>query len=197
MSMHETGEYLFPGTGFASEVGTGAGRGASVNVALPMGTDDAGWLQAFSEIVPPVLRAFRPQLLFTQFGCDTHVLDPLAHLELSVDGQRTAYRLLHELAHELCDGKWIAVGGGGYEIVQVVPRAWTHAIAEMVGASAVGATPADWRELAFERSGELAPLDLRDGLTPEWSVLGAQESGPLARAVNATRNAVFPLLGVA
>ncbi|MEP7053684.1 MAG: acetoin utilization protein AcuC [Actinomycetota bacterium] len=196
ISLHETGQHLFPGTGFANEVGTGEGRGTSVNVALPPGTDDAEWLQAFSEIVPPVLRAFRPQLIVTQLGCDTHALDPLAHLSLSVDGQRTAYRLLHELAHELCDGKWIAVGGGGYEIVQVVPRAWTHAIAEMVGGSAEGATPDEWRELAFQRSGEHAPRDLRDGRTPAWAAMDG-ETGPLAHAVNATKNAVFPLLGVA
>jgi acetoin utilization protein AcuC len=195
--MHESGEHLFPGTGFATEVGSRAGRGMSVNVALPMGTGDSEWLQAFSEIVPPVLRAYRPQLIVTQLGCDTHVLDPLAHLALSVDGQRTAYRLLHELAHELCDGKWVAVGGGGYEIVQVVPRAWTHAIAEMVGAAAVGTTPDGWRELAFARSGERAPLDLSDGRMPAWPAVESLAEGPVARAVDATRHAVFPLLGVA
>lgn len=197
LSIHESGAHLFPGTGFANEVGTGDGRGTSVNVALPMGTDDEAWLQAFTEIVPPVLRTYRPQLIVTQLGCDTHALDPLAHLALSVDGQRTAYRLLHELAHELCDGKWVAVGGGGYEIVQVVPRAWTHAIAEMVGTSVDGATPHAWREFAFMRSGERAPVDLRDGSASVWSPLSATTTGPVARAVSATRRAVFPLLGVA
>lgn len=195
VSMHESGEHLFPGTGFATEVGTGDGRGTSVNVALPMGTDDASWLQAFTEIVPPVLRAYRPQLILTQLGCDTHVLDPLAHLALSVDGQRTAYRLLHELAHELCGGKWVAVGGGGYEIVQVVPRAWTHAIAEMVGASVDGATPDEWREYAFMRSGQRPPLDLRDG--PTVTPVSAATGEAVARAIGATQRAVFPLLGVA
>jgi acetoin utilization deacetylase AcuC-like enzyme len=87
-----------------------------------MGTGDAGWLRAFDAVVPPVLRAFQPQVMLTQHGCDTHALDPLAHLMMSVDGQRVANRRLHELAHELCGGRWIAVGGGGYEPVQVVPR---------------------------------------------------------------------------
>jgi acetoin utilization protein AcuC len=198
VSLHETGQYLFPGTGFANEIGTGEGRGTSVNIALPPGTDDAGWLRAFTEIVPPVLRAFGPQLLVTQLGCDSHVLDPLAHLALTVDGQRTAYRLLHELAHELCDGRWIAVGGGGYEIVQVVPRAWTHAMAEMVGVTAQGPTPQEWREFAFARSGETAPLDLRDGVAvPTPAPLPADPSrDPVMRAVEATRHAVFAPLGI-
>lgn len=198
LSMHESGEHLFPGTGFANEVGAGDGRGTSVNLALPPGTNDPSWLQAFEEIVPPVLRAFRPQLLVTQLGCDTHALDPLAHLALSVDGQRAAYRLLHELAHELCDGRWLAVGGGGYEIVQVVPRAWTHAIAEMVGVDVSGATPEAWREFAFARSGERAPLDLSDGRPVDWQAGRHPEMPPaVARAVDATKRAVFPLLGVA
>jgi len=195
VSMHESGEHLFPGTGFANEVGTGEGRGTNVNVALPIGTDDATWLAAFTDVVPPVLRAFRPQLILTQLGCDTHALDPLAHLSLTVDGQRAAYRLLHELAHELCDGKWVAVGGGGYEIVQVVPRAWTHAIAEMVGATVEGATPDDWREFAQARSGQRAPLDLGDGAALQPA--NAATAAAVTRAVAATQRAVFPLLGVA
>ncbi|HWL37818.1 MAG TPA: acetoin utilization protein AcuC, partial [Frankiaceae bacterium] len=134
VSLHESGSYLFPGTGFPEETGEGEAEGTSVNVALPPGTDDAGWLRAFDAVVPDVLRAFGPQVLVTQLGCDTHVLDPLAHLALSVDGQRTTYALLHDLAHELCGGRWVVLGGGGYEIVQVVPRAWTHALAEVTGA---------------------------------------------------------------
>jgi acetoin utilization protein AcuC len=197
VSLHESGDYLFPGTGYAHETGHGAGRGTSVNLALPPGTNDAAWLSAFTAVVPEVLRAYRPQLLVTQLGCDTHTLDPLAHLALSVDGQATAYRLLHELAHELCDGRWVAVGGGGYEIVQVVPRAWTHALAEMTGADVHGATPDDWRELARRRSGESAPIDLSDGRTVTWSDWQGERPGdPVSRAVAATRRAVFAGLGL-
>ena len=99
VSMHESGRTLFPGTGWADQVGDGEAAGSNVNVALPMGTGDAGWLRAFDAIVPPVLRAFGPQVLVTQHGCDTHALDPLAHLVMSVDGQRVAYAALHQLAH--------------------------------------------------------------------------------------------------
>ncbi|MCA1825076.1 MAG: acetoin utilization protein AcuC, partial [Frankia sp.] len=145
VSLHETGQLLFPGTGFPDELGSGAGRGTSVNVALPPHTDDAAWLRAFAAVVPPLLRAYRPEILVAQLGCDTHALDPLAHLRLSVDGQAAAYRSLHELAHELCGGRWVVLGGGGYEIVQVVPRAWTLALAEVTGTALTTAnTPAEW-----------------------------------------------------
>jgi acetoin utilization protein AcuC len=112
VSIHESGRTLFPGTGWADQVGAGEGVGANVNVALPMGTGDAGWLRAFDAVVPPVLRAFRPEIMITQHGCDTHALDPLAHLMMSIDGQRIAYRALHLLAHELCEGRWVAPSSG-------------------------------------------------------------------------------------
>jgi acetoin utilization protein AcuC len=163
VSMHESGRTLFPGTGWADDVGGADAAGSNVNVALPMGTGDAEWLRAFDAVVPPVLRAFRPQVLVTQHGCDTHALDPLAHLLMSVDGQRTAYAALHALAHELCGGRWVVLGGGGYEPVQVVPRAWTHLLAEVTGAQVDGSTPDDWRDLASERGGEFAPTGMSDG----------------------------------
>ena len=205
VSLHESGLSLFPGTGFADETGTGEGQGSSVNVALPAGTGDAGWLRAFHAVVPPLVRAFQPQVLVTQHGCDTHVLDPLAHLFMSVDGQRVAYRALHELAHEVSGGRWVALGGGGYEPVQVVPRAWTHLLAEAAGTSVEGATPNAWREEAHERGQELAPTALLDGATAAWTPWEpadplAPAEDRLARAVDeavlATREAVFPAYGL-
>ena len=74
---------------------------------------------------PPLLREFAPDVLVTQHGCDSHRDDPLADLMLSVDGQRASYLALHDLAHEVCDGRWVVTGGGGYALVEVVPRAWT------------------------------------------------------------------------
>ena len=197
VSLHESGSYLFPGTGFPGETGGAGAEGTSVNVALPPGTDDAGWLRAFEAVVPPVLAAFRPEVLVAQLGCDTHVLDPLAHLAMSVDGQRTAYGLLHALAHEHCAGRWVVLGGGGYEIVQVVPRSWTHALAEVTGAPLTGETPEDWREWARGRSGEHAPTQLSDGRPVTWQPWdGGDPHDPVDRAVIATRNACFPLLGI-
>ncbi|HZN18113.1 MAG TPA: acetoin utilization protein AcuC, partial [Micromonosporaceae bacterium] len=112
VSLHETPLALFPGTGFAHETGGPGAEGSAVNVALPPGCGDAGWLRAFAAVVPSVLRAFRPQVLFTQCGADTHRLDPLADLRLSVDGQRASYLALRALADELCGGRWVATGGG-------------------------------------------------------------------------------------
>jgi len=165
ISLHEHPATLFPGTGLASEIGTGDGRGYAVNVALPAGTGDAGWLRAFDAVVPPLVRAFRPQVLVSQHGCDSHRLDPLAHLALSVDGQRRAALLIHELAHETAEGRWLLTGGGGYELVQVVPRTWTHLLAAAAGREIDPAVPvpASWRALASDRVGEDAPTVMTDG----------------------------------
>jgi len=199
VSLHESGSTLFPGTGFADEVGTGEGRGYSVNVALPPGTNDAEWLRAFDAVVPPVLRKYAPEVVVTQLGCDTHTLDPLAHLALSVDGQRRAYALLHGLAHELCGGRWVVLGGGGYEIVQVVPRSWTYALAEVTGASVADGVPEDWQHEAFARSGEHGPTRMSDGREVGWTPWSPESSDPhdpVDRAVAETVAASFPLLGV-
>lgn len=119
VSLHETGARLFPGTGFAREIGGPGAEGSAVNVALPSGTGDAGWLRALDAVVPPLLREFAPDLLVTQHGCDTHRLDPLTSLRTSVDGQRVAAELLHGLAHETAQGRWLALGGGGYARAEV------------------------------------------------------------------------------
>ncbi|HEX8004730.1 MAG TPA: acetoin utilization protein AcuC [Mycobacteriales bacterium] len=196
VSLHESGRYLFPGTGFPEETGTGEGRGTSVNVALPPGTNDAEWLRAFDAVVPPVLAAFRPDVLVTQLGCDTHTLDPLAHLALSVDGQRAAYALLHRLAHDLCAGRWVVLGGGGYEIVQVVPRSWTHALAEVTGARLPDEVPEDWQHEAFARSGEHGPTRMGDGRDVVWTPWDGSAGTHVDRAIAATVGAAFPLLGL-
>jgi acetoin utilization protein AcuC len=186
VSLHESGAYLFPGTGFPDETGTGEGTGTSVNVALPPGTTDAEWRGAFDAVVPEVLRAYAPQVLVTQLGCDTHALDPLAHLSLSVDGQAATYAALHALAHELCEGRWVVLGGGGYEIVQVVPRSWTLALAEVTGAAVPDTLPDDWQHLAAERSGERAPTRMYDGAATPTTGRSAAVDG----AVAATRHAL-------
>jgi acetoin utilization protein AcuC len=165
ISLHEHPATLFPGTGLASEIGSGDGRGYAVNVALPAGTGDAGWLRAFDAVVPPLLRAFAPEVLVSQHGCDSHRLDPLANLELSVDAQRRAQLMVHDLAHEITDGKWLLTGGGGYELVQVVPRSWTHLLAVAAGEPIDPGRPVPdaWRALAFEQTGESAPTRMTDG----------------------------------
>lgn len=198
ISMHETPRTLFPGTGFPTETGA---DGTAVNVSLPPGTNDASWLRAFEAVVPQLLRRFRPQVLVTQQGADSHALDPLAHLILTVDGQRTAYAALHRLAHETAGGRWILTGGGGYELVQVVPRAWTHLLAEASGDPIAPATetPDAWREFVQRRTGEIAPRRMTDGTdvveVHRWGN-GYDPANPVDQAILATRREVFPEHGL-
>jgi acetoin utilization protein AcuC len=159
ISVHETGRYLFPGTGFPDPA-----RPLAVNVPLEPGTGDAAWHEAFEAVVPERLAAFDPQVLVSQHGCDSHVLDPLAHLSLTVDGQRRAAQRVAELADELCGGRWVALGGGGYERAQVVPRAWTHLLAVVAGqpVDVTVATPDEWRALVTRLTGEVPPTRMGD-----------------------------------
>lgn len=200
ISLHETGQMLFPGTGFPADVGGPGAEGSAVNVALPPGTGDAGWLRAFHAVVPPLLREFAPDVLVTQHGCDSHMEDPLAHMMLSIDGQRAAYLAVHELAHEVAGGKWVATGGGGYAVVEVVPRAWTHLLSIVSGnpLDPTLDTPDEWRQYVSTDLGRTAPFRMTDGRTPayrQWEA-GYDPDTWLDRAVNATRNEIFPLHGL-
>jgi acetoin utilization protein AcuC len=200
ISMHEHPATLFPGTGLPSETGRGEGLGAAVNVALPAGTSDAGWLRALDAIVPPLIRAFRPEVLVSQHGCDTHRLDPLAHLELSLDAQRHAQTVLHKLAHEVAGGRWLVTGGGGYELVRVVPRCWTHLLAEAAGKAIepVAPTPVSWREYVLGRTDRRPPESMTDGGLSEYISFesGSDPADPVDRSIAATRSAVFPAHGL-
>jgi acetoin utilization protein AcuC len=199
ISLHQDPRTLFPGTGLPTELGTGAAEGTAVNVALPPGTGDGGWLRAFGAVVPGAVRAFRPEVLVTQCGCDTHHEDPLANLELSVDGQRTAIAALHSLAHEAAHGKWVALGGGGYGVIRCVPRTWTHLLAEAAGRPVPFDTsiPPGWVDYLRQRGvrGEL-PRSMGEGrAVPSEPWIPGGDSW-LDRSIGATRNAVFPLLGL-
>jgi len=132
ISLHESGKWLFPGTGFPHDCGVGHGRGSAANLPFMPFTWDEPWLEGFEKVVPALLRRFKPTILVTQDGCDTHHLDPLAHLAGTTRIWPKVGSTFHELAHELCEGRWLALGGGGYAIREVVPRAWTLFFAEMV-----------------------------------------------------------------
>jgi acetoin utilization protein AcuC len=200
ISLHEHPATLFPGTGLASEIGSGDGRGYAVNVALPAGTGDAGWLRAFDAVVPPLLRAFRPEVLVSQHGCDSHRLDPLAHLELSIDAQRRAALMVHELAHETAGGRWLLTGGGGYELVQVVPRSWTHLLAVAAGRPVDPGlpVPASWRALATGRVGEDAPARMTDEASAAYIPVasGIDPGDPVDSSIMNTCRATFAWHGL-
>ena len=196
VSLHETPACLFPGTGFPDETGGPGAEGTAVNVALPPGTTDAGWLRAFHAIVPDVLTVFRPTILITQHGCDSHEHDPLADLDLSLDGQRASYLALAELADRLCDGRWVSTGGGGYALLHVVPRAWTHLLAIVSGEPVPPATqtPQAWRD----EIGPWAPDSMSDGADAAWTPFeeGINPESRIDQAILATRRAVYPELGL-
>ncbi len=200
ISLHETPRTLFPGTGDPSETGAAGAEGFSVNVALPPGTADGGWLRAFHAVVPLLLHAFAPDVLVSQHGCDSHMDDPLAHLMLSVDGQRAAHQALHALAHDVCEGRWLATGGGGYALTSVVPRTWTHLLA-IAGGAPVDPwmhTPDRWREHVERVTGQPAPALMTDGHAADyadWSEGYNPDSG-VDRCIAQTRKEVFPLHGL-
>jgi acetoin utilization protein AcuC len=200
VSLHETPLALFPGTGFPDETGGTGAEGSAVNVALPPGTGDAGWLRAFHAVVPSVVRAFRPQVLFSQCGADTHRLDPLADLRLTVDAQRASYLAMRDLAEELCEGRWVVTGGGGYALVEAVPRAWAHLLAIVTGEPIDPATPTpdSWQNLAHRRRPSRdVPAWMTDRSSATWTAWQpGQTPDAVDRAIVATRNAVFPLHGL-
>jgi acetoin utilization protein AcuC len=200
ISLHENPQTLFPGTGLPTEIGGRGAEGSSVNVALPPGTSDAGWLRAFHAVVPPLLREFAPEVLVSQHGCDSHMDDPLANLMLSVDGLRATYAALRELAEEVSGGRWVATGGGGYAIVDVVPRAWTHLLAIVADTPLEPHTPVpeEWRTYAERltgRRGQALMTDGRSARYTDWST-GYDPAAWLDRAIMATRSEIFPLHGM-
>ncbi|MBX5449590.1 GNAT family N-acetyltransferase [Thermogemmatispora sp.] len=146
LSLHETGRYLFPGTGDVLELGNGLGRGYSVNVPLEPFTQDDSYIEVIENLLPPLALSFAPDVIISNHGCDTHAWDPLTHLALSMRALRAQVRLVHELAHRYCSGRWVAVGGGGYDPYRVVPRAWALVWAEMAGLPLPTHLPASWIE---------------------------------------------------
>lgn len=200
ISVHQHPGSLFPGTGYPAETGGPAADGSAVNVALPPGTRDAGWLRALDAVAAPLLRAFRPQVLVSQHGCDTHWSDPLANLQVTIDGQRAAHALLHSLAHEVAGGRWLLTGGGGYQLVQVVPRTWAHLLAEAAGVpiDPAAPTPLLWREYVDWVAAEPPPELMTEGANADFADFdqGYDPADPVDQAILATRKAVFPLHGL-
>jgi len=200
ISVHQHPADMFPFTGLPAETGGPGAEGSAVNVALPAGTGDASWLRAFHAIIPPLLARFRPQVLVSQHGADTHQFDPLARLQLSIDAQRAAHAAIHALAHDLAGGRWLLTGGGGYDLVHVVPRSWTHLLAEAAGQpiDPAAPTPARWREYVRRRTGLTAPESMTEGASATFVPFesGYDPGHPVDRAIMATRNAVFPRNGL-
>ena len=146
VSVHESGRYLFPGTGFAWETGEGAAAGTVVNVPLEPSTGEDAWWSIVSGLLPELAETFRPDIVVSQHGCDTHATDPLAHLNGTTTMIGRAARLVDELAHAWAGGRWLATGGGGYGVYRVVPRAWAHVWLAGAHREPPSSLPEAWRE---------------------------------------------------
>ena len=164
IDFHESGRYLFPGTGFPDETGEGEGVGVKVNIPLPPGTGDDAYLTAFHRLVPRLVERFRPEIILVQCGADGHLDDRLAHLRLSTDTYREVILEMHRLAHELCRGRFVLFGGGGYTLTNV-PRVWAVAFATLAGLSEDDAIPEEWSREFRALTGEDPPSAFHDSRT--------------------------------
>ena len=184
ISIHESGQFLFPGTGFVEEVGLGKGSGYSVNLPLYPYTDDETYLQAFHEVVPPLLRAFAPDALVTQLGIDSYHSDPLTHLQVTTRGYVEAVREFAKL-----DIPWLALGGGGYDLMAVA-RAWTLAYGVMLDV--------EWPDRIPENFAQQHGVSqLRDTVTPEVPADVQREARRYAEESTAElKRKVFPAHGL-
>jgi len=201
VSLHESPHTLWPGTGYPGEYGRGPAAGTAVNIPVPAGASDAVWLRAFHAVVPGIVTAFRPEVLVTQHGADTHREDPLADLLVTVDGQLTVHRALRALAEKAAGGRWLALGGGGYALVRVVPRSWTHLLATVLDRDLDPRTPvpADWTADAVSARPAISPpIDMTDG-APEGATYEPWDGSPDLpgdRWISEVRRLVYPLHGL-
>jgi len=193
ISLHEDGRHLFPGTGFPDEIGEGEGKGFAANVPLPPYTRDISYLYAFQEIVPPLARVFRPEVIVSQLGADAHYLDPLTHLMLTTGTYEAVGRILGGLAEDLCGGRWIAAGGGGYDVT-AVPRVWTVMCSTMLGVSLDDALPVEWLRECNQQVGSVpADKSLRDRTKAEEEAHVPRQT---KRTVEELRRILFPIHGI-
>jgi len=145
-SIHESGRYLFPGTGGVGELGVGVAAGTAVNLPLEPVTGERAWLPAVEAIVPELAAAFGPDIVVSQHGADSHAWDPLAHLNMTTTAMGGAARLVDAVAHRHAGGRWLATGGGGYDAYRVVPRSWSLVWLAGAHREVPASTPEAWRE---------------------------------------------------
>jgi acetoin utilization protein AcuC len=201
VSIHESGRYLFPGTGFEWEVGEGAAAGTVVNVPLEPETGEDAWWSIVSTLIPDLAAAFGPDMIVSQHGCDTHATDPLAHLNGTTTMIGRAARLVDEIAHRWAAGRGLATGGGGYGVYRVVPRSWAHVWLAAAHRDAPSALPSEWRErwsVEAARFGDRAlPEAIDDPPNAGLPMTARQEAADArSRAVaGRVRDAVLAVLG--
>jgi acetoin utilization protein AcuC len=194
VSFHEDGRYLFPGTGFAEVVGDGGAAGTVVNVPLPPDTGDGVWLDAVTTLLPPLAAAFEPDVVVSQHGADSHEWDPLAHLRNTTTAMGAAARLVHDLAHEHASGRWLATGGGGYDVYRVVPRTWALVWLAAAHRDAPDATPQEWRERWSADAERFGQAPMPETFVDPPTATDAAAASAAHRIVAAVGANVLPLL---
>ncbi len=152
VSVHESGRYLYPGTGSLEERGSGDGEGTSINVPLPAFCGDGPYLRAVEEVIAPAVRRFRPDVVVTHTGADPHHADPLTHLQVSLAAFPRLYAALDDLAFDAAGGRWLVLTGGGYNI-DLLARLWALQLAQMLDVDLPDEIPGDWLKLALARTG--------------------------------------------
>lgn len=146
LSFHESGRYLFPGTGWVSEVGEGTAAGTVVNVPFEPLTSEVGWLGAVRRLVPELAASFGADVTVSQHGADSHAWDPLANLRITTTAMGEAARLVDAVAHRWSGGRWLATGGGGYDVYRVVPRTWALTWLAASHRDVPESIPMEWRD---------------------------------------------------
>jgi acetoin utilization protein AcuC len=186
ISVHESGRFIFPGSGHADEVGAGPGLGYAVNLPLYPYTGDELYLESFEQIVPPLLKAFVPDVLVTQLGIDSYHSDPLTHLQITTRGYVALIRELAKLASGI---PWLALGGGGYDL-SAVARGWALAYGVMLDV--------EWPDqLPGEIARRLGTTDLRDTVNLEIADDVRRDARTFAsESTAAIKREVFPVHGL-
>jgi acetoin utilization protein AcuC len=174
VSLHESGKYLFPGTGEIYELGSGVGRGFKLNLPLEPFTDGDSYLEVFDEVVPAALEQFKPGILVVQAGADAHFDDPLADLMLTTYDYESIFRRILELAATYTAGRVLFTLGGGYSLC-AVPRVWTILYLLLHGLPLDSRLPASWKEKWMRLLGDRIPMTLQDSNPRHADVPSRQE----------------------
>ena len=184
ISVHESGRWLFPGTGAVSESGAGEAEGYSVNLPLFPYTDDDVYRGAFERVVPPLIEAFAPDVVAAQLGADAYVTDPLTHLALSTHGYESVVRRIEAMGYPM-----LAFGGGGYDL-DATARCWALAYGAMLGREWPNDLPAGADAyLTSPRLRDAAPPDVEPQLREKAHAYAQQQAAEIEQRI-------FPLHGL-
>ncbi|MEM1538088.1 MAG: acetoin utilization protein AcuC [Candidatus Nezhaarchaeales archaeon] len=197
IDLHESGRYLYPGKGFVDEMGEGDAKGFMVNVPLPPDTFNDAYLKAFDEVVVPLFKNFKPEVVIQQTGVDTHYTDILTHMALTSKGYRSYLKAMHSLVHEV-GAKYVMLGGGGYSL-SAVSRVWTIATSIVAGREIPVnlELPDGWKKLYQSITYAELPSIIDDEKEPELSEARKERvMREVEESIAEVKSKIFPLHGL-